>query len=240
MTKGCIYYTDNRLNPVIMEVCQKQLRKAFDGKIVSVSLKPMDFGTNIYIEGLIPSYFTMLRQIVTALEVSSSDVVFFTEHDVLYHPSHFEFTLTFGDVYYYNTNDWRWDYPKDRLINYDGLTSLSMMCCNRQLALMQYKKRLNRVLKDGLYNKEGKEPEWARKWGYEPGRKRTKRGGFSDEKSDTWKSKYPNIDIRHNRTFSRRKVTLEEFKHKPDTKSWRETSLDKIDGWQDIKKMFDL
>src|SRR3990167_1346211 len=229
--KGIIYYTDNEPDPSIMKVCQNQLKRSFTGDIVSVSIKPMDFGRNIVLRGVKRSYPTMLKQILTALEASTCGVVFFTEHDVLYHPSHFKFTPDRDDTFYYNTNDWRWDYPKNHFITYDGLTSLSMMCCNRELAIKHYRSRLETIEKNGLDEHSGREPEWARKWGYEPGTKRTKRGGFSNEKSERWQSEYPNIDIRHDKTFSRRKVSLEEFKHKPNIDSWRETTFYNIEGW---------
>ena len=81
------------------------------------------------------------------------------------------------------------------------------------------------------------EPFWARKWGYEPGTKKIRRGGFSDDNFDTWKSKYPLIDIRHGRTFSQSKVTKTSFKHLPT--NWKETKIDMIDGW-DLKKIFNI
>ena len=55
----------------------------------------------------------------------------------------------------------------------------------------------------------------ARKWGYEPGTKKKKRGGLTDDDFDTWYSDEPVIDIRHRGTFSPPKCTLESFKHLP-------------------------
>lgn len=162
---------------------------------------------------------------MTALEASTVDIIFFCEHDVLYHKSHFDFTPS--DTYCYNTNVWRWEYPKDRAITYDNLISLSGLCVKRDLAIEHYKKRIERVEKDG----------WQLKYGFEPGTKRRRRGGITDEICDKWKSKYPNIDIRHKRTFSPPKYHLSSFKHKPF--NWRETTLDKIEGW-DLKKLFNL
>ena len=215
-----------------------QLNRAFSGDIVSVSLKPISFGRNIVLDGLERSYPTMVKQILTGLEDLKSDIVFFTECDVLYHPSHFEFIPEDENTFYYNTNNWRWDYPKDRLITYKGLTSLSMLCCYRKLAVDHYRKRLKTIVSHNLEESPVKEPLWARKWGYEPGRKRTKRGGFSNEKSETWDSLFPNIDIRHDKTFSRRKVEVADFTHPPDENSWMETNLDNIPGWIGLKKRF--
>ncbi|MHA1303720.1 MAG: hypothetical protein ACTSPI_08465 [Candidatus Heimdallarchaeaceae archaeon] len=237
MTKSCIYYTDNRLDPKMLEVCQKQLRKAFKGEIVSCSLKPMDFGRNIVLKNRVRSYPTMITQILMALEAATTDYVFFTEHDVLYHPSHFNFTPPRDDIYYYNINNWRWRWKTDVAITYDSLHSLSGLCCNRELAIKHYKYRI-KVMKDQhLDENRAREPRWARLFGYEPGTKKKRRGGITNEDFEVWKSKYPNVDIRHKGTFSHPKTFLREFKHLP--KTWVETTIDKIEGW-DLKKLFNL
>ena len=236
MKKGIIYYTDSRLSGPIFSIVQKHILKA-ELPITSVSLKPINFGKNFYLD-LKPNYVTMIRQIAKALEESHDKYVFFCEHDVLYPLSHFEFTPPRDDIFYYNANTWRWKYPANLLITYDRLMSLSGLCVNRELALANYKRRLAKMAENG-YTQEVRrgEPDWARKWGYEPGTKKIKRGGFSDDDFETWKSKYPLIDIRHNKTFSQAKVTLDSFTHKPN--NWQETTFDKIPGWN-LKKLFDL
>ena len=234
--KSIIYYTDNRIDKPIIPVCQKQLLKA-KLSIVSCSLKPINFGKNIVLEDKKRSYPTMVTQIIMALENSTADYVFFCEHDILYHPSHFDFTPTRNNIFYYNINNWRWDYPKDRLIQYDGLTSLSMLCVYRELALNHYRRREKKIEEWGLDKIRSREPRWARLWGYEPGTKKKRRRGFSDEDSTRWKSEYPNIDIRHSRTFSKPKTTLDSFKYPPT--GWQETTLDQIPGW-DLKELFNL
>lgn len=227
MTKGIIYYTDNRLSEPIFTIVQRQILKT-GLPIVSVSLKPIDFGKNIVLD-LKPGFLTMIKQITTALETSQASFVFFCEHDVLYPLSHFDFTPPKDNIFYYNANVWRWKYPDNLAITYDRLISLSGLCVNRKFALNHYKKRMAKI-KDLDWDKDTRhEPEWARKWGYEPGTKKIKRGGFSDDNFETWTSKDPIVDIRHGKTFSQSKVTLESFIHKPI--NWTETSLDKIPGW---------
>ncbi len=109
--KSIIYYTDNRLEEPMFSVVQKQILKA-GLPIVSVSLKPIGFGQNIVLD-LKPGITTLNKQILTGLQASTADYVFFCEHDVLYHPSHFDFTPSNDTISYYNTNVWSWDYPKD-------------------------------------------------------------------------------------------------------------------------------
>jgi len=157
------------------------------------------------------SYSQMVKQIIDCLERSQEDHVFFCEHDVLYNPTHFDFTPPRDDIFYYNSNVWRWDYPKDRYITYDRLICLSGMCVNRLFALDHFKRRLKVIPDNDVL---------CRKMGYEPGTKKIRRGGFSDDDFNTWQSAKPLIDIRHDKTFSPRKVELKDFKHSP--KNWRE------------------
>lgn len=224
MDKGILYYTHNICDEKIFSAVQKTILKS-GLPIVSCSLKPINFGKNIVLD-LEPGIVTLTKQIITALETSEKKYVFFCEHDVLYHESHFDFTPTTDDTYYYNTNVWRWDFPKDRLIRYDGLKSLSGMCCNRELALNHYRKKLELIEKNGWDN--GRDPRWARVIGYEPGKEK-RRGGFLDEKKDTWESKYPLIDIRHTGTITKPKVTLDSFKHPPE--NWKEITFSELKGW---------
>ena len=235
MDKSIVYYTDNRISGPIIDLAQKYiLQSGFS--VVSCSLKPINFGQNIVVEGY-RSYPTMIKQIITALEASTSKYVFFCEHDVLYHKSHFDFTPPTDELYYYNINNWRWDYPKDRAIQYDDLSSLSQLCCNRQMVLNHYLLRREKIKEWGLDEGRIREPRWARLWGYEPGTKKKSRGGFTDEDFGKWRSEYPNVDIRHRWTFSKPKTTLDSFKHQPT--GWLEVSLDKIPGW-DLKGLFNL
>lgn len=235
MSKGIIYYTDNRLGEPIFSLVQKLISKS-KMPIVSVSLQPIDFGKNIVLN-LSPGYITMLKQITHALENSNSDHIFFCEHDVLYPSTHFDFTPPGDDIFYYNANVWRWKYPDNFAMNYDRLISLSGLCVNRKFALNHYKKRLKKIKDLMLETDKRREPMWARRWGYEPGTKKIKRGGFSDDDFETWKSKDPIIDIRHGKTFSQSKVTLDSFIHPPE--NFRQTSLDKIPGWN-LKELFSL
>jgi len=205
--------------------------------VVSVSLKPIEFGENYVLENRFRSYPTQVDQIILALEKSTAEYVFFCEHDVLYHKSHFDYTPTDDNTFYYNINNFRWDFPNDRAIQYDGLTSLSQLCVNRKKALDHYKQRQAKIKEWDLDIQRSREPRHARVWGYEPGTKKTRNGGFSDELCERWRSEFPNVDIRHDKTFSKPKITLSSFHHKPE--NWKEITLNQIDGW-DLKELFNL
>lgn len=227
MTKGIIYYTDNRLTDPILSVAQ-ELIAASGLPITSVSLKPIDFGNNFVLD-LQPNIVTMVKQIVKGLKESKEEYVFFCEHDVLYPYSHFEFTPTSDTVWYYNQNVVRWRYPENVAVSYDRMISLSCLCVNRKFALDHYSKRLRVIEENGWDQNVTREPIWARKWGYEPGAKKRRRGGFSDDDFETWRSEIPVIDVRHGKTFSPSKVTLDSFKHAP--QNWKEFPLDTLPGW---------
>jgi len=91
MTKGIVYFTNNKCDKVIMDAVIKRLNKiCADMEIISVSHKPMNFGKNVVMD--LPSEAqSIFKQIYRGLQESKADVIYLAEHDVLYHPSHFEF-----------------------------------------------------------------------------------------------------------------------------------------------------
>lgn len=236
VTKEIIYYTDNRIDDHMANLVRENILKA-NLPIVSVSLKPIDFGRNLTFYTEAPGYITMIKQISTALSVSDADYVFFCEHDVLYHPSHFDFTPPRDDIFYYNKNVWRWLLGSEKLIRYDRMLPLSCLCVERELALEHYEILENNIYEAGQDKFTTKEPALARKWGYEPGTKKIKRGGITDYDFDTWASQGPNIDIRHRGTFSPPKVTLDSFRHAPT--NWQEIAIDEVPEW-DLKHLFNI
>lgn len=237
INKSCIYYTDNEIGEPINTTVQNYIELS-GLPIVSVSLKPMEFGNpNVLISDQKRGYRTMIRQIRTALEFAGSDYVFFCEHDVLYPQSHFDFTPPRDDIFYYNKNVWRWQFGSRRAIRYERMLPLSVLCVNRELALEHYLLREKAIREAGEEAFNSREPIIARKWGYEPGTKKKKRGGLTNDDFDTWSSEEPVIDIRHKGTFSPAKTTLESFKHLP--LEWEEINVEDIPGW-DLQALFNL
>jgi len=234
--KGIIFYTDSRIKEPVKSVVMDLIKKA-ELPIVSCSLSPLDFGKNVVLENEVRSYPTMVRQILMALENLDTKYVFYCEHDVLYPKEHFDFTPTKDDVFYYNINAWRWWIVGGWAITYDELHSLSGMCCNREFALEHYRMRMKKIEEWGLDKLRSREPRQGQKWGYEPGSKPKRRGGFSDDVMETWKSEKPIVDIRHTRTFSAPKICLEDFKHKPT--NWRQISYKDIPDWN-LDELFQL
>jgi len=235
---GAIYYTDSLMeaSPII-KICREQIKKVFKGELVSVSLKPLDFGQNIALEGKTRSYPTMVLQIITALEASTADYVYFLEHDVIYSASHFLFTPSQKNIFYYNENILRWRFGSNVAITYDRMLPLSCLCVNRLFALEHYRMRQKKIVEMGWDKDTKGDPIWMRKMGFEPGTKKKKRGGLTDDDFETWRSESPVIDIRHSGAFSPPKCTLESFKHLPT--GWKERKIEEIEEW-DLKKLFNI
>ena len=131
--KGIVYYTHNVGDEKIMEACRKQLKKGMKEKhIVSVSSLPVNLGTNIVSPQIKePKFLDMFTKILKGLEASTAEVIFFAEHDVLYHPSHFKFIPARKDVYYYNTNVWRVRQSDGHSLFCDNLQQLSGLVAYR-------------------------------------------------------------------------------------------------------------
>ena len=216
--KGIIYYTDNQLNVRVAKAVQRRLEK-IGLPIVSSSLKPMMFGENIHM-GRKRGVLTMFVQILSALEHSESDIVFFCEHDVLYHSSHFEFTPPEKDRFYYNRNVWKLDAKTGKALHYEA-SQVSGIAVYRETALAHYRKRVEMVKKNG----------YSMKMGYEPGtHNRPER--VDDLKSETWMSPFPNVDVRHDNNLSPTRWKKDQFRNQKYTRGWKEGDSDSIPGWK--------
>jgi hypothetical protein len=214
--KGIVYYTDNRLDPRIMAACQKQLQRA-NLPIISVSLEPIDFGnTNIvlYEERGIP---TMFKQILAGISLCNVDVIFLCEHDVLYDPSHFEFTPTRGDTFYYNQNSWKVDSKTGKAL-FHYASSVSGLCAYRDLLLRHYRKRVEMVNRCGF----------TQRMGFEPGTHRRKER-VDDYGSEVWMSERPNLDIKHGQNLTPTRWERDQFRNQKYTAGWM--IADHVPGW---------
>lgn len=211
LLREIIFYTDNQLKLKYAHAVQKQLQK-IGLPITSVSLKPMPhFGKNIHIpleRGLL-AYFA---QITAALQNSKADIVYMCEHDVIYHPSHFDFIPERKDKFYFNVNFWRIRPEVDNLAVHWDANQVSGLVCDRLLLLDWYKKKFEDIVKKGFDRS------------YEPGNRDPKL-------LEVWRSKYPNVDIRHGGNLTKSKWSLADFRDKSTSKGWEESIVEKIPGW---------
>lgn len=211
MTKSIIYYTDNRLDSKIAEKVREQLL-TIGLPIVSSSLQPLDFGKNIVMPGP-RGYKSMFEQILACLENSDSKIIYFCEHDILYPPSHFDFTPP-DKKFYYDLNWWK--VREDGLAVHWDAVQVSGLVCSRDLALRWYHSRLATFDPENFDRK------------FEP---------TIDAKYETFKSKIPYIDIRGSWNMTYNKWKLEHFRKKDTAVNFESTTIDKVPGWEGLKTL---
>lgn len=229
-TKQIVYYSDGELREDILKLCQSHILKS-GVPIISVTLKPMDFGQNIYLP-LKRGYLTMSKQILEGLKAATADIIFFCEHDVIYPKSHFDFVPERNDVYYYNTNVWKVRFEDGHALYVDNLRQLSALSARRELLLRHYENRV-RLLQEET-SKVGEENinSFVRKMGFEPGtHNRNER--VDDYKYSDYKSAVPLVDIRHDANLTPNRWVKEKFRNQIFTQGWTES--EDIPGWGKFK-----
>lgn len=209
VTKGILYYTNNRAPVKVARRVQKQL-ESIGLPITSVSQKPMPhFGRNIHMK-LESGSGSMFRQILAGLEAMTEDVVYFAEHDVLYHPSHFDFTPIDRDTFYYNENVWFYRLSDGHCLHYDA-KQLSGLVGYREQLITHFRERIELIEKEGF----------SRRMGYEPmthGRVQWK----YMYKAEGFMSECPNVDIKHDNNLVGQRWSKDQFRNQKYTKGWTE------------------
>lgn len=213
-TIGAVYYTDGRLCENILVPCYDQLKCALGHRTqLAVVPKPL---------GMEPCAITMFTQILTGLLELNTDLVFLCEHDVLYHPSHFDFVPPDLDKVYYNINTWKVDVGTGRAVTY-VTKQTSGLCADRELLVEHYTKRLDLCRANGF----------TRRMGFEPGTHgRDER--VDDLKSEVFVSLYPNIDLRHGHNLTESRWRKEDFRSQRNCRGWTEGTADNIPGWPQL------
>jgi hypothetical protein len=220
--KEVVYYTHGVGDNQLLEACRRQLAKGMKTKhIVSISTNSLDFGKNIVFPRLeVGGFLDMFQRILLGLEATTADIIFFCEHDVLYHPSHFDFIPPSKDMYYYNTNVWRVRASDGHSLYTDNLQQLSGLCAYRETLLTHYRKRLKMIYEKGFSNAQG----------FEPGT-HGREERVDDLKAESYFSAFPNLDIRHETNATASRWTKEEFRNKRYTEGWTEKKISEIPGW---------
>jgi hypothetical protein len=166
----------------------------------------------------------MFKQQLVGLEVMDADVVFFAEHDVAYHPSHFEFVPDRADAYFYNEQVFKVDAATGQGVFY-YTKQTSGLCADRQLLLEHYRKRVQLVERHG----------YDHAMGYEPGCHQPPRG-VDAYPAIRWMSRVPNVDIRHGCNLTKTRWDPAEFRDKTTCLGW--TLVDEVPGWGVTKGRF--
>jgi len=102
MKKQLLYYTDNTLENTKLCLEVRNILNNINLPIISISHRPINFGENYIYKGK-RGIQAILEQIWMGLLKSTADMVYFVEHDCLYHSSHFELIseiLAYDDNWY--------------------------------------------------------------------------------------------------------------------------------------------
>ena len=227
MTKGLVYYTNNLPDEKIFLACQAQLMKCMqihNFPIISVSQKPITFGRN-FVMNVQSSALSLFRQILKGLQECNTDIIFLVEHDVLYHPTHFDFTPEREDHFYYNRNEWRVSSLTGKAVFYQH-NDVSQLCARRDLLLEHYTKVVALAENDGFQYSYGFSPPK----GLPASERRNSHYGC-------FVSKVPNLDIRHPKAFTPQRMNKSEFRSERSRRDWTES--DGVPGWGKTLGRFD-
>jgi len=217
-----LYITDNSLDDSIMLPCQKiLLREAGDIRIVSVSQKPIAFGDNICVGEIGRSWMSLYKGLLAGLAEIGSGTVVIAEHDCLYTHEHLSYQPEFTGAFYYNANHWlvNWhsNHPEmEGMYSYwSKRTALSQLVCDVSL-LRESTEEVMELLNLGLkvekgihwYGEPGVVSEQFRRAFIEStsGRSTQLQAYLKDYvtkyTSLFFKTKLPNLDIRHGSNFT--------------------------------------
>jgi hypothetical protein len=220
-TKGIVYYTDHQLKLKIAHKVQRELRRISAEKGIPItcsSIKTMAFGEkSVCLPDLEPGPLTTFKLILNGLENSDSEIVFLCANNVLYHPSHFDFIPTKKGVYYYNQNWWQLKITDGLSVHWDANQVLGL-CAYREDLLNFYKKLVADGQKKGHRKKVDRNP-----------------GEESAKLTVSWRSEYPNIDIKLEHNFKKYMWSLKDFQNKSEAESFKTT--DEILGWGKTKDL---
>jgi len=225
-TKGLVYYTDNTPEERLFEACQTQLKRVMEQwgfPIYSVSHKPIDLGTNIVVDFKREAE-SIFKQALIGIEACKTDYIFLIEHDVLYHPSHFDFVPPWDDTFYYNRNMWNVSSVDGRAVHYKH-DDLSHCCASRDIMLKHFTKVVEYQKVNGFQRRLGFSPP--------KGLPRDQRIARHDARM----SEFPNINVRHPHAFTRQRMTKDQFSSDKACRDWTES--DSVPVWGKTLGRFD-
>lgn len=132
MDMTLLYYTANRISESFANKVREYLIKAACGKpIISISQKPINFGTNICVGDIGYTARNVYKQILIGAKESTTKYVSCCEDDTLYVASHFDY-IPEEDAFYYNRN--RWNLKKGNF--YFRRLGVNMCACVAPTSLM--------------------------------------------------------------------------------------------------------
>ena len=189
-----VYYTANEAPKQFLKNTQAQLLKAADGiPIISVSLRRMDFGDNIWMGGE-RSHVNIYRQALIGAKAATTKYIALCEDDVLYSPEHFKYRSSPGK-FAYNLGAWSiftWSQPA--MFTHKGTVrrNLNSLICERKLFIEAMEERFEKWPDENKVNKD----LWA-----EPG-KYERQLGVTVRETEEFYANPPNIIFSHENELS--------------------------------------
>lgn len=163
-----IYYTANIIPEAFAEKVRKQLLIAKgELPLISVSKKPMDFGTNICVGQTKTSHLNIYRQALIGAKEAKTRFIAMAEDDILYSPEHFTRRSSPG-VFAYNFGVWNmytWYIPP--IFSWKGRRVLHSMICERDLFIEAMEERFEKYKDEDKYSNEFFVKYWAEPGKYE-------------------------------------------------------------------------
>ena len=201
-----ISLVDNNLDPDLWSLCKDYLIwAAEDIPIISVSQKPIDLGTNICVGNIGRKMESVWMQALAGAEAATTRFVAMAAQDNLYPRGCFAYQPSRDDMFYYNFNyvffHYKGEYDGMFGVNNEIRTAFSQMVCNRQLLVDALSWAIGEVdsgndvkNKDGLIMEPG---AWKSLFCKDRAIRFT---GY-----DFYWDKWPSVDIRHDRNFTKYK-----------------------------------
>jgi hypothetical protein len=141
-----VYYSSNYLedhNPWFVENTKRLLKETIlDTPLISVSQKPMDFGTNICVGEIGRSNRNLYWQILQGAKAATTKWIATAEDDIIYSPDHFEYRPK-EDVMAYEMNKWSFFTWSDPLVfSWRRRKIINSIICTKELFVNAMEERL--------------------------------------------------------------------------------------------------
>lgn len=136
ITRTFLYYTANLIPEGFAHKIRTHLQNhanEYSIPIISVSQKPINFGTNICVGDIGVCNYNVYWQIYQGIKLVTTDYVVCCEDDALYSNSHLLHTPYHDDIFYYDWN--RWLIDRTNFWHKDNRTVMSMCISSTKLML---------------------------------------------------------------------------------------------------------
>lgn len=203
-----LYYTANKISEYFMRNVQYDLACVINGEIpiISISQKPIDFGSNICVGEIGASAYNVYVQILAGAYLARTKYVACCEDDTLYSFEHFTIRPP-DDAFYYNIN--RWILEEYGLYRYRRRTTMCACIAPTDLLISTLEERFDKYPED---------PKTGLPFG-EPGRVED-RLRLSYKKRIFFNTELPILTFNHKHGLGRPRKAYEVDTQQPELHPW--------------------